>query len=161
MLRRGKLVRRFKLGTVLLAFVFTAICAIGFNGWADNGISGSLGEQLVREFWTAMKTQDVEALDDMLAPGFQSVHSDGARDRATQLDLISGLDLGEYTLTEFEVTRVGASVVVTYMVSVEETLAGVRTSSTPAPRLTIWVMTENGWQLAAHANLKAMDSGSS
>jgi len=55
-------------------------------------------------------------------------------------------------------TRQGAAVVVTYMASVEETLAGVRTTATPAPRMAVFLMTETGWRLLAIANLKAMGS---
>ena len=48
--------------------------------------------------------------------------------------------------------------VVTYMASVEEMLAGTRTTATPAPRMAVFLMTESGWQLLAIANLKPMGS---
>jgi len=133
--------------------------AIGTAGWAVDQEDATLGEQLVRRFWEAIRAEDADALGTILAPGFQSIHQDGARSRDEELALCAGLDISEYTLTDFVTTRQGATVVVTFMASVEETLAGGRTTTVPAPRMAVFLMTEEGWQMVAYANLKAMGEG--
>jgi hypothetical protein len=138
--------------------VVLLVLAIGASAWAEEG-AVPLGEQLVRQFWEAIRTQDVEALEAILAPGFQSIHEDGGRDRSEELALCAGLDIDEYTLTDFVTTREGATIVVTFMASVEETLAGTRTTTDPAARMAVFLMTEDGWRLAAYANLEPMASG--
>lgn len=114
------------------------------------------GEKLVRQLWADMKERDVEAIEKYIAPGFQSVHQDGARDREQELELIANLNLGQYTLSDFSSTQTGPAVIIIYFVSVEETIEGQRLSSTPAARLSAFLETDNGWQWIVHANLKAM-----
>lgn len=144
-------------GALALAAVSAAtLCVVC---WAADQEAPSLGEQLAREFWEAIRTQDAGALDAILAPGFQSVHQDGTRDRDEELTLIAGLDISEYTLSDFVTTRQGATIVVTFMASVAETLDGTRTATTPAPRIAVFLMTGSGWQLIAYANLNPMGSG--
>ena len=65
---------------------------------------GSLGEKLVRQLYEDVKTGNMEALKKMMAPGFQSVHRDGARDRKEEFQLIKGLNFGKYTLTNLKVS---------------------------------------------------------
>ena len=154
--KRGRQ-RRTVRGALGVALALTIVA--GAVGWAAQCDIPSLGEQLVRRFWEAIRTEDVAALQAILAPGFQSVHSDGARDRVGELALVAGLDVDAYALTDFVSTREGATIVVTFMASVEETFAGVRTSTVPAPRMAVFLMTEDGWRMIAYANLKPMGAG--
>jgi len=139
--------------SVVLALVVAG--SIGPPAWPA-AEPAALGEQLVREFWEAIRTEDVVALEAILAPGFQSVHQDGTRDRDEELALCAGLDIDGYTLTDFVTTRQGGTIVVTFMASVAETLAGTRTSTVPAARMAVFLMTEDGWRLVAYANLEPM-----
>lgn len=116
----------------------------------------SLGEKLVRQLWVDMSAQNIKAIEKYIAPGFQSVHEDGARDRMGQIDLIKGLNIKKYTLSNFKVTQDGPVVIVTYFVSVEETIDGKRLSAKPAARLSAWLKTDSGWQWIIHANLKPL-----
>ena len=114
-----------------------------------------LGERLEREMWKAMATSDMDRVAAMIAPGFQSVHADGARDRSEELSLISKLELGPYTLSDFTVTRQGAAIVVCYFVEVAETIASQRIER-KAARSSVWLMTRDGWQWVHHANIAPM-----
>ncbi len=113
-----------------------------------------LGEKLLRQLWQDFKERDVSALEKMMAPGFQSVHQDGAGDRASELALIKGLHLSDFTLSDIAVTENENVLVVTYLVSVAETIEGRRLNREPAPRLTVFVKSKEGWKWLAHANLK-------
>jgi len=116
----------------------------------------SLGEDLVRELWNDFKTQNMSALENKIAPGFQSVHEDGTRDAEAELKLLKELNLGEYTLSNFKVTQVGPAIIVSYFVSVQETIEAKRLSTKPAARLSIFLKTDSGWQWIAHANLNPL-----
>lgn len=116
----------------------------------------ALGEQLVRQLWVDMKDNDMEAIGKSLAQGFQSVHQNGASDREQEITLVAGLKLGDYTLSNIKITRNGPAIVATYLVTVAETLNGVRLEKQPAPRLSVFLHTDGGWQWLAHANLIPM-----
>lgn len=111
------------------------------------------GENLYRQFLSAIAGQNWSAVEAMISPSFQSVHSDGTRDRIAELALIKGIDLGTYTLHDFKVTKANNHLVVTCWISIEETIDGERLSTKSSPRLSVWDKTPNGWKLIALANL--------
>jgi ketosteroid isomerase-like protein len=111
------------------------------------------GEALYREFVAAVAAKDWNAVDAILAADFQSVHTDGPRDKAKEMEMLKAEDLGEYSLTGFTSTRSGDTIVATHWLSVEETINGSRLSTKPAPRLTVWRHGPSGWQIIAIANL--------
>lgn len=140
---------------VIMTVVFLVICqsdAIAQECTTEL----NLGEDLVRELWNDFKMQNMSALESKIAPGFQSMHEDGARDAQAQLKLLKELNLGEYILSNFKVTQVGPAIIVSYFVSAEETIEGKRLSTKPAARLTIFLKTDSGWQWIAHANLNPL-----
>jgi hypothetical protein len=151
-----------KLNWVLIFML--AILAVNLDGMvaAESAGERGIGEKLVRQLYEDVKTGNVEALKKMMAPGFQSAHRDGARDRKEELQLIQGLNLGKYTLTNLKVTQNGPVITVTYFVSVEETIKGKRLSATkPAARLSAWLKTDSGWKWIIHANLRKLTRGGS
>ncbi len=142
-------------------FIFILAFLAVNQGGMIAGVSageGSLGEKLVRQLWADMKAGNVETLEKMTAPGFQSVHEDGSRNRKEELQLIKGGNFGKYTLTNLKVTQNGPVITVTYFVSVEETIGGKRLSATkPAARLSAWLKTDSGWKWIIHANLRSLN----
>lgn len=119
-------------------------------------VSEQTGEKLVRQLWVDMKGQNMQAIEKNTAAGFQSVHQDGSRGRQEEIALIKELNLGEYGLSDFKVTQNGSVIVATYSVSAAETIEGKQLSTKPAPRLSVFLKTDSGWQWLAHANLKPM-----
>jgi hypothetical protein len=118
--------------------------------------TASEGETLERQMWGDMKAKNWPAVEARIAQAFQSIHPDGVRDRTGEIALIKGLKLGEYTLKDFKVTQNGGDLIVTYWISVQETIDAKRLSTKPAMRLSIWKKTRAGWQWIAHANLNPM-----
>jgi hypothetical protein len=143
--------------TVMRKTVFTAAMVFLLLGAASAWAGDVSGEQLVRDLWSNMKANHWQKLDKAMSPAFQSVHSDGARDRAQELKLIKGLKMGDYTLDKFKTTRQGPVLVVTYQVTVSETIDGKRLTHKPAPRLTVFFKAAGGWQWLAHANLRPLE----
>ena len=111
------------------------------------------GEALYREFVAAVAAGNWELVGAVLADDFQSVHTDGPRDKAKEIEMLKAVNLGNYSLTDFTSTRSGDTLVATHWLSVEETIDGSRLSTKPAARLTVWRQGESGWQIIAIANL--------
>ncbi len=138
--------------------IVTAAClllACGFNSFAAKGTAAAMseGEKLERQMWADIKAKKWPAVMDRLAMGFQSVYADGVRDYKQEVGLLKSLNPGKIGLSGFYVTEKGPVIVVTYRISVEETIDGKRVSVKDAPRQSVWLRTENGWKWIAHANL--------
>jgi hypothetical protein len=136
--------------------IFTAFFLVFNQGVLIAGESADdviAGEKLVGQLWADMKTRNIEAIEKYISPGFQSVHEDGARDREAELQLIKGLNMEDYKLSNIKVTRTGPVITVTYFVKVSETIEGKHLLRRPAARLSAWLKTDTGWQWIIHANL--------
>lgn len=103
--------------------------------------------------WADFNGKDWKTVESKIADGFQSVHPDGARDRTGEIKRIENLNLGQFTLSNFKSTTFGDTIVVTYMIAVQETIDQKRLPTKPAPRLSVWKKGPNGWQWICHANL--------
>jgi len=138
---------------ITLTFVFTTLPVL-----ADQEVATEkgLGEKLLHQLWADMKKSDMEVIEKTIAKGFQSVHQYGSSNREQEIGLIKGLKLGKYTLSKIEITRNGPVIVATYFVSVEETIKGMRLLKEPAPRLSVFLKTDDGWKWIAHANLRPL-----
>src|SRR5439155_22002031 len=79
------------------------------------------GEKMERQMWEDIKAKNWKAVEDKIAEGFQSVHPDGARDRANEICLMKNLSVGQVEFNDFRSTMSGDNIVVTYMISVQET----------------------------------------
>ncbi len=141
------------MAVVMLWMVAAVVCGHASD---DSASQNALGERLLKELWEMSRNRDIPGLEKMLAKGFQSVHQDGAHDRDQEIKLLKKLKLGEYKLSNIKVTRNGPVIVVTYLVRAPETIHGERLSAKAAPRLTVFLKTDAGWQWMAHANLKAI-----
>ncbi len=142
---------------LILILTFTALFA-SQTVLADQEVTTekSLGEKLLVQLWSDMAKPDMEAIEKTISKGFQSVHQSGSSNYEQEIELIKGLKLGEYTLTDINITQDGPVIVATYFVSVAETIDGKRLSKTPAPRMSVFLQTESGWKWIAHANLKPL-----
>jgi hypothetical protein len=93
-------------------------------------------------------------LDELLAPGFQVVRSNGDRqDRAEYL--ASPPTVETFAITDASATQDDDVLVVSYVFETSEVVDGVAQTTT-APRLTVFHWVDDGWLLAAHANFGAV-----
>jgi len=111
------------------------------------------GEKMEKQMWEDIKAKNWKAVEGKIAEGFQSVHADGARDRAGEISLIKNLNVGKIALSDLKSTTNGDNIVVTYMISAQETIDLERLPTKPAARLSVWKKTQNNWQWICHANL--------
>lgn len=131
-----------------------------FAGQPEQAVShGHEGEKLERELWENMKSFNLKALEHKIAPEFQSIHTDGPRNRVGELELIKNLKVGEYNISNVKSSQIGDTIVVTYTISVKETIDDRHLSKKPSPRMSIWKKNKNNeWQWIAHANLISLGS---
>jgi Domain of unknown function (DUF4440) len=136
---------------IALSLIVPAACLRAQE--ASTAAGAAEGERMERQMWADFKAKDWKTVESKIAEGFQSIHPDGARDRAGEIALIENLNLGEFTLSNFKSTVNGDNIVVTYMIAVQETIDQKRLPTKPASRLSVWKKGTHGWQWICHANL--------
>ena len=112
----------------------------------------SIGKKLVTELFDAIKEKNWDKLENMIHPAFQSVHHDGARNQSQEIQLLKGLNLGNYSLSKVHITMSEAILVVSYVVSAEELIDGKPTLPKSSCRLSVFHETNEGWKWVAHAS---------
>jgi hypothetical protein len=141
---------RLKLVVVLWLSLSTVCFSVAETSTAAGA---SDGEKLERQMAADIKAKNWSAVEARIADGFQSVHPDGFRDRAGEIALLKQMNFGEFTLSNFKSTPIGDNIVVTFTMTVAETIDGKRLPAHPAYRLSVWKKGANGWQWISHANL--------
>ncbi|HEX4696042.1 MAG TPA: nuclear transport factor 2 family protein [Candidatus Udaeobacter sp.] len=145
---------RFSLTLTGVAIALFSILPSTFVCAQTQSQSGAAeGEKMERQMWADFKAKNWAPVESKIAEGFQSIHPDGARDRAGEITLIKNLNLGEYTLSDFKTTVNGDNIVVTYTIAVQETIDQQQLGTKRTSRLSVWKKGTHGWQWICHANL--------
>jgi hypothetical protein len=139
---------------VILSFVLSAVCLRAEETPVAPG--ASQGETLEREMAADIKAKNWNAVESRIADGFQSVHPDGPRDRAGEIALLKKMNFGDFTLSNFKSTVIGDNIVVTFTMTVAQTIDGKQLPPKPAYRLSVWKKGAAGWQWISHANLASI-----
>ncbi|MBU4509916.1 MAG: nuclear transport factor 2 family protein [Actinomycetia bacterium] len=142
-----------KIFFILVLFIFS-FSLFAFTETTEN--IDSIGKELVQQLWVDFKTNNWEEIEKQMGSGFQSVHQDGTRDKDAQIELLKGLDLSDYIISDYTVTAEGPVIIVTYKITVEETLESIRLPERTVMRLSAWVKSGDDWKWIIHANLTAM-----
>jgi Domain of unknown function (DUF4440) len=137
--------------SIAFLLLASAVCLRGQE--TSTAARASEGERLERQMAADIRAKNWEAVETRIAEGFQSVHPDGIRDRAGEISLLKRMNLGEFTLSNSKSTAIGDNIVVTFTMTVAETIDGKRLPAKPAYRLSVWKKGGNGWQWISHANL--------
>src|SRR5215467_132146 len=145
-----------RLTTFRMAFA-VAVCLRFSTFWIQAQTTAtasetSEGEKLERQMASDIQAKDWKAVEARIADGFQSVHPDGVRDRAGEIALLKKMNFGNFTLSNFKSTTIGDNIVVTFTMTVGETIDGKRLPAKAAYRLSVWKKGVNGWQWISHAN---------
>jgi hypothetical protein len=137
-----------------MPFIFVLSLSVVCLGAQETlpAVGASDGEKLEGQMANDIKAKNWSAVEARIARGFQSVHPDGIRDRAGEIALLKQMDFGDFTLSNFKSTTIGDNIVVTFTMTVAETIDGKRLPAKPAYRLSVWKKGVNGWQWISHAN---------
>ncbi len=128
--------------------LFSVVMLTHVSLFADS----SQGETLERQRWEYIKKHNWKELDNLIAPYFQVSFFDGARNKEQFMNLVKSIDISDYTLSDFVVTEGPGVAVVTYEITLSETIEGQRFTS-KASRLSVWQNDNGKWQTIAHASL--------
>jgi len=128
----------------IFRLAFAVIVCLRFSTfWAQaqataTASEASEGEKLERQMASDVQAKNWKAVEARIADGFQSVHPDGVRDRAGEIALLKGMNFGAFTLSDFKSTTIGDNIVVTFTMTVAETIDGKQLPAKPAYRLSVW-----------------------
>lgn len=138
-----------------IVFVITAV-TLGIIA-CNNQPEEIDGEVLIKEVWNAIKNDNIDYLDNILDPAFQSIHEDGVRNKAEELQLIKDLNLGDYELSDFRITQNNDVMNIFYNVQVKETIDN-EIYMLKSARLSVFCKTAEGWKWISHANMIPLKS---
>jgi hypothetical protein len=141
----------------LAVVCFSVLSAVSLGADETSAAAGaSEGEKLEREMAADIKAKNWNAVERRIAEGFQSVHPDGPRDREGEIALLKKMNFGDFTLGNFKSTVIGDNIVVTFTMTVAQTIDGKQLPPKPAYRLSVWKKGANGWQWISHANFASI-----
>lgn len=112
----------------------------------------NVAESLVKQVWTNFASNNTDALSEMMVEGFQSMHQDGPRNKAEELDIISKLKLGEYSIMFGNITESDNVLMVSYKVTVKETIKD-QTYDEITWRFDVFGNVNGEWKWFSHVNL--------
>jgi len=144
------------LGLALALIPATGFSQTGETSSQTRAADNALGQQQVEKLWANFAKPDLEALDNFVAPGFQSLHEDGAREWTQERKLVAELKLTPYVLSGYQVTRNGDVLVVTYQCQVGETVAEAHLAKTSTPRMDVFQQIGGEWKLLSHVNVRKL-----
>jgi hypothetical protein len=136
---------------VLLGSLSLAIVCVNAQE-TPSAVGAPDGEKLERQMADDINAKNWSAVEARIADGFQSIHPGGVRDRSGEIALLKKMNFGDFTLGNFKSTTIGDNIVVTFTMTVAETIDGKRLPAKPAYRLSVWKKGVNGWQWISHAN---------
>ena len=118
---------------------------------ADQKGLDALAPKLLMGWMTTAGSGDAGAIEGALAPCFQRISYEGAYDRAGEAMQLKTIAPKNAKVSGVVATRTGDALVVTCLMSVEETVAGKTAMSDEQPRLGVWTIADGSWKLVAWA----------
>ncbi len=113
----------------------------------------SQGEILEGQMWKSIRNHKWNDLENLIAPYFQSAFYDEILNKEQFMNQTKTLNSSDFVFSNFKVTEGPGVLVVTYDISVSETIEG-RPITSKANRLSVWQKNNNNnWQMIAHALL--------
>jgi len=112
--------------------------------------------KLENQMWGYAKDKQWEKLKAGLAAGYQSADQHKTIGLKDALAALKKMNLSDFTLSDFKVTRTGPAAVVSYKAQVAETIDGKRIPMQKAPRTSVWVKTDKGWLTIFHASFNPL-----
>ncbi len=132
----------------ILLFAFSASV---FAAQSDN----KSAEELIKNWFEAMKNQQIDKASEVLAPQFVSIHTDGkVRDKKQEIKLIKKLEMKNYELTDFKFSQPNNdTIIVTYKDKAVEKIDNKEVDKKAAGRMAVLQKQDGKWLIIAYANL--------
>jgi len=131
-----------------MLFIFLSIVITGCSSLIKApSVDGSDLENL---FWDAVKNNDMEKIEEILADNFQGINSDEKMNRNDALDFYSNINMGYFNIHDMTSTQTGSVVNVTYYLQITGDDGHIKRKSAHA---STWLYSDNRWVLASHSDL--------
>lgn len=113
----------------------------------------AVGENLEKNLFKIVSEKNWAAVDAIISPGFQGVHTDKTRNRAEVVAYIKSLDIKNYRFENFRVSQdpTGNIIVITYELTYNENIDHQLKSGVRTKNLSIWENVNGKWMWIAHA----------
>lgn len=114
------------------------------------------GEGLERMFWKELAAGNMVEVERALASNYVGTTPSGTLDRAATLEQYRQWKVKDYSLGDLKTEMNGNTIVVTYTITLNGTLAGGSAGSqalaaTPQHMMTVWQQQKRGWIAIAHS----------
>lgn len=121
---------------------------------ANTNADDMAAQNVIQNWFAAMKDQQLDKAASFLAPQFMSMHTDGiTRDKAGEMALIKNLHMKAYHLTDFQFSQSGDAIVVTYKDLGTEKIDNQPIGAKAASRIAVLQKQSGNWVILAYANL--------
>ena len=133
----------------------TAVCFfLSFSSSVFASSDASAAKNVIKDWFLAMKNNQVDKAASFLAPQFMSIHTDRViRNKTQEIDLIKNLHMTNYYLSHFKFSQSGDVIVVTYDDVGSEMIDNKPIATHSAGRMAILQKQDNQWLILAYANL--------
>jgi ketosteroid isomerase-like protein len=130
------------------------LLAIFSNAWAVITPDEIAAHDVIQNWFTAMRDNQVDKAASFLAPQFLSIHTDGiVRNRNSEIMLIKNLHMKKFDLVDFKFSASGDIMVVTYSDHGMEQIDKKPVVSGTAGRMAVLQKQNGKWLIVAYANL--------
>jgi hypothetical protein len=141
---------------VLAALLLTAACTFYGDHPARAFSDATGGEGLERVFWKEVQAGNWVEVERALASNYAGVTPSGALDRSAAVDQYRSWQLKEYSIGDVKTELNGATIVVTYTITLNGTAGNGSAGAQPLPSapqhmMTVWQQQQKGWVVIAHS----------
>jgi hypothetical protein len=121
------------------------------------------GEGLERVFWKNVQSANWIEVERALASNYAGVTPDGTLDRSATIAQYRNWQLKDYAIGDLQTELNGSTIVVTYTVTLNGTIADGTSSPRPLPAglqhmMTVWQQQKKGWVAIAHSSSQPSSS---
>jgi Domain of unknown function (DUF4440) len=139
------------MSVMIVALTFAPACTFYKEHPARSLSDATGGEGLERVFWKDVKSSNWVEVDRALASNYVGITTAGTLDRATTLDQYRQWQLKDYSLGDLKTELNGTTIVVTYTITLNGTVASQPLPATPQYMMTVWQQQKSGWVAIAHS----------
>ncbi len=139
------------LSPMFLALMLVSGCTFYPNRPARAVSDATGGEGLERVFWKEIKAADWSEVNHALASNYLGTSPAGNFDRDAALAHFRQWQLKDYSISDLKTEMNGATVVVTYTISLVGSMGSQPLPSAPLHMMSVWQQQKTGWVLIAHS----------
>lgn len=141
----------------LFALIVSLLLVISTNCWAGDDEDFNQIKSNLQNLFELVKNKQFDKVGDLLAPQTVFVYTDGvARNKDAEMNLIKNINLKSYKLSDFQFSRSGDVVVVSFKDEGVEKVENKMLEPVKATRLAVFQKQGDKWLIIAYGNFAKM-----